>query len=221
MPPYGRVDNACTYESANSRLIADCHNNTSSRLNLHHSHNMNFPQSHYDPYRHVIFTRNASTSTLDLDSSDFQSTSDGKRGSAKNKRTLNNICGINVRLNKSKECNPNLNVQQQQRMKTTRNIYYIKDKNASCEPNIFIVDPRFHKNRKCALQKSLEDVRMHTHNSHVRQHHQRHDACMNNNLMMDRSVKTLPRDFARPKCHYRPSLENFLDNFPREIGDNE
>ena len=171
----------------------------------------------------MIFTRNASTSTLDLNYSGDETTqkncrsigesTKNRKGGTHNRLDFNNICGINVKLNKSKQCNQNLNVQQRQRVKPTRSIYYIKDKNDdSCEPNIFIVDPRFHKNRKCALQKSLEDITMH--NSHVRHHH--HDSCMNNSRMMERSAKTLPRDFSRPKCRSRPSLENFLVNFSQE-----
>lgn len=172
------------------------------RSNLHH----------YDAFHQVVFTRNASTSTLDLDNEHNLpgNSTKNRKGGTNNRLDFNKICGINVRLNKSKQCNPNLNAQ---RAKPTRNIYYIKDKNDSCEPNIFIVDPRFHKNRKCALQKSLEDIRMH--NSHVRQHHH-HDVCMNNLRMMERSCKTLPRDFSRPKCRSRPSLENFLDNLSQE-----
>lgn len=188
--------------------------------NCSHHHHHHQPQQHhypnsYDAFHHVIFTRNASTSTLDLDSSG---------SSEKNRKHFNNICGINVRLNKSKQCNQNLKQQQQQqRIKSAKNIYYIKDSADSCEPKIFIVDPRFHKNRKCALQKSLEDIRMHNNRniSHVRQQHLHHHhrsggrACMNN-LTAERSVKTLPRDFSRPKCRYRPSLESFLDNFPHD-----
>lgn len=211
--PYDRCnrDNLCTYDS--SKINNHCRSNV---------HRLNFPQSHhYDAFQQVIFTRNASTSTLDLnysgDEASQKSCSKNRKGGTHNRLDFNNICGINVKLNKSKQCNPNLNVQpqqQRQRVKPTRSIYYIKDKNDdSCEPNIFIVDPRFHKNRKCALQKSLEDITMH--NSHVRQHHH-HDACMNNSRMMERSAKTLPRDFSRPKCRSRPSLENFLDNFSQE-----
>jgi hypothetical protein len=179
---------------------------------MHPSNNNNF-----DSYHHIKFTRNASTSTLDLDDSfDYASSGDGvsqkSRKIIKTKSTgtphrldFNNICGINVRLNKSKECNRNLN-------RSSKNIYYVRNK--SDEPNIFIVDPRFHHNRKCALQKSLEDIRMH--NGHVRQQpqqqHLHHDVCMNH-VMLERGAKTLPRNFARPKCHSRPSLDNFLNNF--------
>jgi hypothetical protein len=191
---------------------------------FHHPHSHNFmpPES----FHHIKFTRNASTSTLDLDDSlEYGGSSNGdgvsqksrkiiktKRGNSPHHRLdFNNICGINVRLNKSKECNRNLNV-----ARSSKNIYYVRNK--SDEPNIFIVDPRFHRNRKCALQKSLEDIRMH--NGHVRQQQQQqhlhHDVCMNHG-MLERGAKTLPRNFARPKCHStRPSLENFLDNFHRQ-----
>lgn len=188
-----------------------------------YSHHMMFPpSSHFEAFHHAPFTRNASTSTLDLDN---EADCSGDSVSRKNKERFakghnlldfNNICGINVRSNKSKPCNSNSNAP---RLKSSRNIYYVRDYNDLNEPNVFIVDPRFHKNRKCALQKSLEDIRLH--NSHVRQQHYHHDTCMGN-AMINRSVKTLPRDFSRPKCHSsRPSLENFLEGFQHEAESGE
>lgn len=218
--PYGRTANCSQYASLH---------HTPLRSSFHHPHSHNFPM-HPDSFHHIKFTRNASTSTLDLDDSldcDGDGMSQKSRKVIKTKRNnstpnrldFNNICGINVRLNKSKECNRNLNVGRS----SNKNIYYVRNK--SDEPNIFIVDPRFHRNRKCALQKSLEDIRMH--NSHVRQQQQQqqhlhHDVCMNH-VMLERGAKTLPRNFARPKCYNnnnnsRPSLENFLDNFHRTQG---
>jgi hypothetical protein len=187
-----------------------------------HSHHLMLPPSHFNALHRTPFIRNASTSTLDLDN---EADCSGDSVSRKNKERIakghnildfNNICGINVRSNKSKACNSNSNAQ---RAKSSRNIYYIRDYNDLNEPNVFIVDPRFHKNRKCALQKSLEDIRLH--NSHVRQQHYHHDTCMGS-AMINRSVKTLPRDFSRPKCHSsRPSLENFLDGFHHEAESGE
>lgn len=179
-----------------------------------HSHLMFPPSSQFGAFHHAPLTRNASTSTLDLDN-ELNSTGDSlsrnknkERSTGHNILDFNNICGLNVRSNKSRACNSNSNAQRSKHQQPSRNIYYIRDYNDLNEPNVLIVDPRFHKNRSCALQKSLEDIRLH--NSHVRQHYHAHDTCMGN-AMINRSVKTLPRDFSRPKCHStRPSLENFL-----------
>lgn len=211
--PYGRgAGGTCSSTAANVNVINGCYNNH--MPSNFHSHPYMLPPSHYGAFHHAPFTRNASTSTLDLDNEldcagDAVSRKNKERRLAKGHNLLdfNNICGINVRSNKSKAaCNSNSNAQQ--RATPSRNIYYIRDYNDLNEPNVFIVDPRFHKNRKLALQKSLEDIRLH--NSHVRQQHYHHDSCMGS-AMINRSAKTLPRDFSRPKCHSsRPSLENFL-----------
>lgn len=193
----------------------------------------------FDAFNHVPLTRNASTSTLDLDNelddgdpmsmqqSNHRMMRDKSGGN--NKLDFNNICGM-MRSNKTKDCNANLNMYH--RMKPAKNIYYIKDQHDDEEPNIFIVDPRFYKNRKCALQKSLEDIRMqktnnnsssnnNINNAYARHYH--HDtasgaACNGWNNFSDRS-KTLPRDFARQKHNARPSLGNFLDNFHQDTSE--
>lgn len=195
-----------------------------------HHHIMN-PTNRFNAFNHVPFTRNASTSTLDLDNEhDDGDCMSGKSNrnrivkdkSTNNKLDFNNICGM-MRSNKSKDCNANSNMYH--RIKPAKNIYYIKDQNEEEEPNIFIVDPRFYKNRKCALQKSLEDIRMqkinNTYTSPSQYHH--HNTCNGwNHALMDRSFhgsKTLPRDFTRPK-HIRPSLGSFLENFQQDANGN-
>ena len=196
----------------------------------HHHHVMD-ATNRFNAFNHVPFTRNASTSTLDLDNElddgDLMSGKSNRRilkdKSNNNKLDFNNICGM-MRSNKSKDCNANSNMYH--RIKPAKNIYYIKnDQNDEDEPNIFIVDPRFYKNRKCALQKSLEDIRMqklnNTYSSSSQYRH--HNACNGwNNTLTDRGFcgsKTLPRDFTRPK-QVRPSLGNFLENFYQESNEN-
>lgn len=211
--PYGRGGTTCSSTAANVN-VNGCYNYLPSNVRSHHL--MLPPSNHFNAFHHAPFTRNASTSTLDFDneldcSGDFLS-----RKSKEHTAKGYNICGINVQTNKSKACNSNSNTQ---RSKPSRNIYYIRDYNDLNEPNVLIVDPRFHKNRKSALQKSLEDIRLH--NSHVRQQHYRHNTCMGS-AMINRSVKTLPRDFSRPKCHSsRPSLQNFLNGFHHETESGE
>lgn len=214
--------NVCSFHSSpNVKLTNDCYNNNKPLRS-------NPQYTHFDAFNHhVPFTRNASTSTLDFDNDandgDYVSGKSNHRmmkdkSGNSNKLDFNNICGM-MRSNKPKECNSNMNVYQ--RMKPAKNIYYIKDQNDDEEPNIFIVDPKFYKNRKCALQKSLEDIRMQKLNNTYSRHHHR-DACNGWNLM-DRGCyasKTLPRDFSRPK-HTRPSLGNVLDDFYHHNGTNE
>lgn len=179
----------------------------------------------FEGFNHVPFTRNASTSTLDLDNElddgDSMSLKSNHRmmkdKSGSNKLDFNNICGMMRSSGKSKECNGIYH----RTMKPARNIYYIKDQADEEEPNIFIVDPRFYKNRKCALQKSLEDIRMQKMNNNSYGRHYHHDtiSCGGSgwNNSMDRNYygsKTLPRDFSRPKHGTaRPSLDEFLNNF--------
>jgi hypothetical protein len=229
------------HTSANGKLPnGQCYNNSAmsfrpKQQQQHHQqqHHQQRPvmPGRFDAFNHVPFTRNASTSTLDMDGSelddggggDSMSLKSNHRGMMKdkagNKLDFNNICGM---MSKSKECNASV---YHRAMKPPRNIYYIKDQPEEDEPNIFIVDPRFYKNRKCALQKSLEDIRMQkmNNNSHGRHYHHDTISCGSGgggwNGIMDRNYygsKTLPRDFARQKQNARPSLGNFLDNFHQD-----
>ena len=197
----------------------------------HHHHHVMDSTNRFNAFNHVPFTRNASTSTLDLDNElddgDLMSGKSNRRilkdKSNNNKLDFNNICGM-MRPNKAKDCNANSN--SYHRIKPAKNIYYIKDQNDDEEPNIFIVDPRFYKNRKCALQKSLEDIRMQKLNNNTftsSNQYRHHNTCNGwNNTLMDRSFcgsKTLPRDFSRPK-QVRPSLGSFLENFYQESNEN-
>ena len=175
---------------------------------LHHF----FSPNHFNVF-HNHSHRNASTSALDLDNeTNCSGDSMARKNKEKNHNVLNcnRMCGFDVQSNKSKACNSNSNAH---RAKPAKNIYYIRDCNDLNEAKVFIVDPRFHKSRKFALQKSLEDIRLH--NSHVSQHYH-HDTCIGNG-MINRNVKTyntLPRDFSRPKCRYsRAGLGNFFDAF--------
>jgi hypothetical protein len=222
--------------SANVKLTNDCYSNNipfrptqhqqQQQQQYHHYQQRPFVSNRFDAFNHVPFTRNASTSTLDLDN-ELDDSGDGmslksnhrmmrdKSGSC-NKLDFNNICGM-MRSTKTKDSNA-----YHRAVKPARNIYYIKDQSEVDEPNIFIVDPRYYKNRKCALQKSLEDIRMQKMNNNSYGRHYHHDtiSCGSSGGWADRShygSKTLPRDFSRPKQHnLRPSLGNFLDNFHQE-----
>jgi hypothetical protein len=214
-----------TSSSNVKQLTNDCLNMPLRTIKSPYHHSM-IPANRFNAFNHVPFTRNASTSTLDLDNDDGDLMSmKSTRGRnvkdklSNNKLDFNNICGM-MRSNKSKDCNANSNTYH--RIKPAKNIYYIKDQNDGEEPNIFIVDPRFYKNRKCALQKSLEDIRMQKINNTYSQY-RHHNVCNGwNHNLMDRSFngsKTLPRDFTRPK-HVRPSLGTFLDNFYEHSNEN-
>lgn len=216
---------------ANLKVTNDCLNMPLRMKSPHHHAAAN----RFNAFNHVPFTRNASTSTLDLDSNGRDDGGDCvsikssrnrivKDKSANNsKLDFNNICGM-MRSNKSKDRHVNSNTYH--RIKPAQNIYYIKDQNDGEEPNIFIVDPRFYKNRKCALQKSLEDIRMQKINNTYSSAYRHQPANVNckgySHQAFDRGFcgsKTLPRDFSRPK-HVRPSLSNFLDNFYQETNEN-
>lgn len=205
--------------------------NMSIRAKSPHHHVME-PINRYHAFSHVPFTRNASTSTLDLDNEasdgdcmsmkSSRSTRLSKDKSSNNKLDFNNICGM-MRSSKSKDCNAHANPCHRS-MKSTKSIYYIKDQNDEDEPNIFIVDPRFYKNRKCALRKSLEDIRMQKiNNTYSSSSQYRHLNACDGSSHLDRGFcgsKTLPRDFTRPKQARRPSLGSFLENFYQDTNGN-
>lgn len=182
----------------------------------------------FDEFNHHVqqtpFKRNASTSTLDLVHGDGDTDGDDSSGKSNHRvitkdkssvsNKINNFCGM---MGKSKETNAGEGFR---RLKPAKNVYYIEERKDD-EPNIFIIDPvTVNKHKKFQqVQKSLEDVRLHTINNNFEYGEALDNECNASAgwNFMDRNFygsRTLPRDFARRNA--RSSLDNFLNNFQQQ-----
>jgi hypothetical protein len=201
-------------------------NKTNSKSDGFHSQQVPPPPPLFSEFNHARyqstqpFTRNASTSTLDLDSKqkdcgvdEFTMKNNHRREMKISKDKSNGVgsgghkmdfCGM---LKSSKE-SPRMT-----KLRAAKNVYYIEDDTKDADTNIFIIDPHTidkHKKFHHIQQKSLEDIRLHKMPVIVGGQCNEHDAL--NFMERNQYSRTLPRDHAIRR-NLRPSLDNLLDNF--------
>lgn len=168
------------------------------------------------------FTRNVSTSTLDLDNQKDCGVSESAMKNnhrrvteikiSKDKSNVGgnkmDFCGM---MKSSKE-SPSV-VNRMAKLRPAKNVYYIEDDTKDADTNIFIIEPHTtDRHQKFQhMRKSLEDIRLHKMPEIIGQCNG-HDAWNFMERNRNSGSRTLPRDFAIRR-NLRPSLDNLMDNF--------